>query len=211
MDMSVPRTVGPESFAQLVHYLEKGEAEARTDALFEGLFKAQHEVFELALGGAGLDAVLVRVATVLERVAAPARCSVSLFDAGGRLIQHAAPHLGPELRPAGEPNSSHVPGPIEAALVQGARVVACDFQIETRWPIYAGKALVRGLRACWAEPVACGEGRAVVALFHAEPAEPSARDDRALKAAALLAALAVKSCQRGPARGIFPQGQRRSH
>jgi hypothetical protein len=104
-----------------------------------------------------------------------------------------------------------VPGPIEAALLQKTRIVASDFQIETRWPIYAGKALVRGLRACWVEPVACGEGLAAVALFHAEPAEPDAKGDRVLKAAASLAAFAVKGAQRGPVRGIYPQGQRRSH
>src|SRR3712207_7590808 len=41
-----------------------------------------------------------------------------------------------------EPAPGHVPGPIEAALVEGRRMVASDFQIEPRWPIYAGKALV---------------------------------------------------------------------
>ena len=57
-----------------------------------------------------------------------------------------------------------------------------------------------------------GEGvAAVVALFHAEPAEPNGRDDRALKAAASLAALTVKGTRQRPARGIYPQGQRRSH
>jgi hypothetical protein len=51
----------------------------------------------------------------------------------------------------------------------------------------------------------------VIALFHAEAAEPNGRDDRALKAAASLAAFAVKGAQRGQTRGIYLQGHRRSH
>jgi hypothetical protein len=210
--MSAPRPVGPESFAKLAYCLDRGEApDPRADSLFESLFKAQAELFELVLGGAGLDDLLLRLATALDRVAAPARFSVSLFKAG-LLTHHAAPHLGAELKPAAEPSAASAPGPIESALVGGTRVVASDFQIETRWPIYAGKALVRSLRACWAEPVDAGEGvAAVVALFHAEPAEPNGRDDRALKAAASLAALTVKGTRQRSARGIYPQGQRRSH
>lgn len=210
--MSAPRPVGPESFAKLAHCLDRGEApDPRADSLFESLFKAQGELFELVLGGAGLDDLLLRLATALDRVAAPARCSVSIFKARV-LTHHAAPHLGAELKPAAEPSVANAPGPIESALVQRTRVVASDFQIETRWPIYAGKALVRSLRACWAEPVDAGEGlAAVVALFHAEPVEPNGRDDRVLKAAASLAALTVKGTQQRPARGIYPQGQRRSH
>jgi hypothetical protein len=210
--MSAPRPVGPERFAKLAHCLDRGEApDPRADSLFESLFKAQGELFDLVLAGAGLDDLLLRLATGLDRIAAPARCSVSLFKAG-RLTHHAAPHLGAELKPAAEPSGTNAPGPIETALVQRTRVVASDFQIETRWPIYAGKALVRSLRACWAEPVDAGEGlAAVVALFHAESAEPNGRDDRALKAAASLAALTVKGTQHRPTRGIYPQGQRRSH
>jgi GAF domain-containing protein len=213
--MSAPlRPVGPESFTQLARCLEMGKAnDPRVDSLFENLLKAQQEVLEFVLGGAGLDDVLVRLGTVLDRVMAPARCGISVYDkTAGRLTHHAAPHLWPELKPASEVSAAHAPGPIEAALVQGARIVACDFQIETRWPIFAGKTLVRGLRACWAEPADCGDGiAAVLALFHAEAAEPNAQDDRAMKAAAAVAAFAIKAARRGPARGIYGQGQRRSH
>src|SRR5687767_6379553 len=95
--MSAPRPVGPESFAKLAYCLDRGEApDPRADSLFESLFKAQAELFELVLGGAGLDDLLLRLATALDRVAAPARCSVSLFKAG-HLTHHAAPHLGAEL------------------------------------------------------------------------------------------------------------------
>jgi GAF domain-containing protein len=213
--MSAPlRPIGPESFAQLAHCLEVGAAhDPRVESLFENLFKAQQELFELVLGGAGLNDVLARLANVLDRVMAPARCGIALFDkTAGRLTHHAAPHLWPELKPSSEASAAQAPGPIEAALVQGGRIVASDFQIETRWPIFAGKALVRGLRACWAEPADCGDGvAAVIALFHAEPAEPNAKDDRALKATASMAACAIKATRRGQSRGIYSQGPRRAH
>jgi GAF domain-containing protein len=213
--MSAPRRpVGPESFTQLARCLETGAAhEPRVESLFENLLGAQQEVFGLMLGGAALNDILARLATVFDRVVAPARCSISLFDkTAGRLTHHAGPHLWPELKPSAEVSAAHAPGPIEAALVQGERIVAADFQIETRWPIFAGKALVRGLRACWAEPADCDDGIAVVlALFHAEPAQPSATDGRALKAAASMAAFAAKASRRGQSRGIYAQGPRRSH
>jgi GAF domain-containing protein len=213
--MSAPlRPVGPESFAQLALRLSKADAhDPRIESLFENLIKAQQEMLEPVLGGAGLGDVLARAALVLDRVLAPARCSISLFEGPARRLRdHAAPHLGPELKPASEPSPGHVPGPLEAALVQGARVVASDFQIEPRWPIYAGKALVRGLRACWAEPVDCGDGlTAVVALFQAEPAAPNAHDERLLKAVAAVIAFAIKASQRGPARGIYAQRSGRAH
>ena len=113
---------------------------------------------------------------------------------------------GPSSSPQPSPVGANAPGPIETALVQRTRVVASDFQIETRWPIYAGKALVRSLRACWAEPVDAGEGlTAIVALFHAEPAEPNGRDERVLRAAASIAGVTVKGTQHRPARGIYPR------
>jgi diguanylate cyclase (GGDEF)-like protein len=195
------RPIGPEAFAGLSSRLDGGTSRpsrfGRT--VFEDLLAGQQEIIGLVLGGAPLDDVLSRLAFVVGRIFAPARCGISVFDAtDGRLRHHTAPHLSVDLGPDSEPRRSQPAGPIEAALAQGARTVVPDFQVDPRWPLYGAKALVQGLRACWAEPTGtCGEGLAgVIALFHSEPCTPEAHDERALKAIASLIAFAVDATQR---------------
>jgi diguanylate cyclase (GGDEF)-like protein len=194
------RPVGPESFAGLTRRLDKAAVQPSRGgtALFENLLAGQQEVVDLVLGGAQLDEVLGRLALILGRVFAPSRCGISVFDARGHLCHHAAPHLSTELGPESEPAKTGPAGPVEAALVQRARTVVADFQVDSRWPIYGARALVQGLRACWAEPVGpCGEEfAAVVALFHFEPGTPNARDEEALEVVASLVAFAIAATQR---------------
>jgi diguanylate cyclase (GGDEF)-like protein len=91
--------------------------------------------------------------------------------------------------------------------VKGTRTIVSDFQTDPRWPTYAAKALVRGLRACWAEPTGkCGETfAAVVALFHPEPCTPNAQDERALKLIASLVAFAVAATEREQATRLISE------
>ena len=203
---SVRRLVGPESFERLSRLLDRAsEQPTRGYVHFEDLLRVQQEVIAHVLEGAGLDEVLNYLADGFNSAFAPARCGLFLFDSHtGRLRGHAAPGLDralgldgalhPDRKPGGEPAE----GPIEAALAQGARTVVADFQMDSRWPIFAAKALVRGLRACWAEPaVDCAKGlTAVLALFHPRPGEPDGTDERGLKAAASLVAFAIKATER---------------
>jgi diguanylate cyclase (GGDEF)-like protein len=193
------RRVGPESFEGLSRRLDGASERPGPggDALFEAFLTAQQEIIGFVFQGAKPEEVIDQLAILVSRLFTPARCSISLYDTKtGRLRRHAAPHLPDELAPKGELATGYLAGPIEAACRSGPIVVR-DFQFDSRWPIYGAKALVKGLRACWAEPADCGDGQAaMVALFHAGPREPSDTDKRALAAAASLIAFAIGAAER---------------
>jgi PAS domain-containing protein len=61
--------------------------------------------------------------------------------------------------------------------------VVCDWQADSRWPVYAGKALVHGFRSCWAEPIpVVGNSVIGVAVLHRrEPWKLNLADAHAFK------------------------------
>jgi len=195
----IRRPVGSEDFEELSRRLDK--ANKRTtggDALFDNLLAAQQEVIGYVLDGLKLKDIIDRLAIVLDRMFAPARCGLCLLNAKtGHLSWHAASGVGRELGPEGTHLATSPAGPIEAALAKDMPVIVGDFQRNPTWPNYGAKALVKGLRGCWVEPCPdCGEDRStVVVLFHDEPCLPDAEDERAMKAAASLAAFAIRATE----------------
>ncbi len=61
-----------------------------------GLFETQNDVIDLMASGAPLNAILLHIARLVERLAPPALCSIVLLDTDGRHLRAAAAPSLPE-------------------------------------------------------------------------------------------------------------------
>jgi diguanylate cyclase (GGDEF)-like protein len=169
----------------------------------EHFFQGQQALLDLVLRGASLDDVLTQLALMLERTFAPALCTLSLFPRhGDGPTRHASPSLGgtaADLVPAGnDGQANQPPSPAGTVARGGERVVVCDWQADSRWPGYAGKALVHGFRSCWAEPIpVVGNSVIGVAVLHRrEPWKLNLSDAHAFKLIVPFAGYIIATAQR---------------
>ena len=182
--MNVPYDLPRRSISETA----SGDPAASAEERLEHFFRGQQALLDLVLRGASIDEVLTQLAHVLERTFAPALCTLSLFPReGDNPPCHSAPSLGTaaaDLVPA--PNAGQAnqpPTPAGTVARSGERMVVCDWQVDSRWPVYAGKALVHGFRSCWAEPIpVVGNSVIGVAVLHRrEPWNLNLTDAHAFK------------------------------
>jgi two-component system cell cycle sensor histidine kinase PleC len=153
---------------------------------------------ELA-SGASLPAVLDSIVLALERMMPPSACSILLLDDEGALRHGAAPSLPTAYSAAID---GLEPGPLAGscgtAVYSGVPVIAVDVMIDLRWERFRDLAAEHGLRACWSSPVRCrGEVVGTFAVYHAEPYEPTPRDEELVRRFSHLASLAVEHDRAG--------------
>jgi PAS domain S-box-containing protein len=143
----------------------------------DDLLAASSEIIELIAASASLDDTLARIAIVVERLAAPALCSILLLDADGAHVRHgAAPSLPPSYTGAIDGVAiGPAAGSCGTAMYRRAPVVVRDIASDPLWVPWRALALEHGLRACWSLPIIdeAGPVLGAFALYHREPREPS--------------------------------------
>jgi signal transduction histidine kinase len=163
------------------------------DLADRALLEAQSEVAELIARNTALNETLTAIARTVERVAAPARCSI-LLVAGGQLRRGVAPSFPPsflrlvdglEIGPSGCSCGN--------AVARRARVIAKDTATDPLWAPYREVAEQYDIRACWSEPILDQHGTALgtFALYHRRPRDPSDIECRLLDAMARLVRIAL--------------------
>jgi PAS domain S-box-containing protein len=161
----------------------------------EDLLTAQGEIIELIAASASLGGTLARIAMVVERLAAPALCSILLLDADGVHIRHgAAPSLPPTyIRAIDGLQIGPETGSCGTAMHRRTAVVVRDIASDPLWAPYRDFALPHGLRACWSVPIIDDSGPVLgaFALYHREPREPSAAEWRTVGYMCRLVRLAI--------------------
>ncbi len=140
------------------------------------LLAAQSEIIELIAAGAPLSDTLDRITVQVERLAAPAMCSILLLEADRtRMRLASAPSLpaaynqaidGQQIGPAA--------GSCGTAMYRRAAVIVRDIASDPLWADYRDLALGHGLRACWSQPIIDNSGAVLgaFALYHRVPREP---------------------------------------
>ena len=124
-----------------------------------------------------------RIVLIAEDVFAPALCVISIVQRGGvnAVSDQAAVSMPLSLLNiiARQPE---VPDPTGHAILSGRRSIVTDFSTAPHWPEHAQRALMHGLRSCWAEPIPdCGDDLAGIAtLYFRDERRPDVYDERLL-------------------------------
>jgi PAS domain S-box-containing protein len=162
----------------------------------ERLASAEMQLLEMVAAETPLEAVLRRLALLVEDHCRGAVCGVMrVAEDGGSLHPLAGPSLPAAYLAA-----------IDGAAV-GARAGSCGTAVHRREPVFvvditsdplwasmAEPALGHGLRACWSAPVLAADGSvpATIALYFSEPRTPSDVDIRVVELAVSIARLAIE-------------------
>jgi hypothetical protein len=160
------------------------------------LIEGYSSVLETIARGGPLGAVLAELVRTTERLSRGMIGSVVLLDADGRRLRHgAAPNLPPaywraldglEIGPA--------VGSCGTAVYLGRQVIVADIANDALWKTFRSHALPHGLRACWSSPILCRAGKILgaFAMYYREVRRPDERDQRLVRAATYLAAVAIE-------------------
>jgi PAS domain S-box-containing protein len=138
---------------------------------------AQSEIIDAIAGGTQLRETLCNIALIVERLTAPAICTIHFLDPDGLHIrQGGAPSLpdsynavidGLTIGPAA--------GSCGTAAYRRRRVIVEDIANDPLWADYRRYALPLGLKACWSQPILDDAGTVLgmFALYYPEIKAPS--------------------------------------
>jgi len=161
----------------------------------EDLLAAQSEIVELIAASASLHETLARISVVVERLAAPALCSILLLGPDGVRMRHGAAPSLPEPYTRAIDGLAIGPGvgSCGTAMHRRTPVIVRDIASDPLWAPYRALALEHGLRACWSLPIIDDAGPVLgaFALYHREAREPSAAEWRLVSHMCRLVRLAV--------------------
>jgi signal transduction histidine kinase len=175
-----------------------GSAESEFDASdASALLQRQAQVLELVAAAAPVEQTLDAIILALEELIPGARCSVLLLDPTKSTLRHgAAPNL-PEkyLRAINGMRIGPRAGSCGTAAFLGERVVAVDVRSDERWTDYRQPAVESGLISCWSSPIAAPRGDIVgtFAVYHADPHQPTVREQRLVDRFTHLASVAIEN------------------
>ncbi|MES2296162.1 MAG: diguanylate cyclase [Pseudomonadota bacterium] len=161
--------------------------------------RSHRHVLEMLGRSAPLYAILEAVVLGVEATNPGMLCSVMMLDGEGRrLLMTAAPSLPEPLREAlhGMPIADGA-GSCGMAALECMRVVVDDIAVHPYWRdlrVVAGAAEVG---ACWSEPIRSTAGRLLgtFAIYHGQPAHPSAANIVLIEQSAQLAGVAIEQSQ----------------
>ncbi len=140
------------------------------------LLAAQSEIIELIAAGTSLPDTLNRIAAQVERLAAPAMCSILLLESDQLHMRlAAAPSLPPAYNQAIDGLAiGPLAGSCGTAMHRRAAVIVRDIASDPLWADHRDLALGHGLRACWSQPIIDDSGAVLgaFALYHRAPREP---------------------------------------
>jgi PAS domain S-box-containing protein len=160
------------------------------------LREVEQTVLEMTASGEPLDAVLGKLALMIEEQAPTTIASILLLDGDGKHLHHAAaPHL-PEVYTREIDGFMIGPraGSCGTAAYLRRAVFVADIDKDPLWHDYKHLALPQGLRACWSTPIFSSEGRVLgtFALYYREPRSPEATDLEIIARATHLAGIAIQ-------------------
>lgn len=183
-----------------VDVTERKQAEAALQASEEtrrrnqNWLAAQKEAFRAAMDGAALDVSLgILVAAAVEQEKGALRCAFYLADLESATLHHV---VGMTDAYAERVNGFEVSPESLAcgmAFASGQPVITPDVTREPRWRPWIWLARDFGYRACWFFPVETASGQLVgaLAMYFAEPREPTARDRELAAALTQTAAIII--------------------
>jgi PAS domain S-box-containing protein len=159
------------------------------------LTEERGKIIDLMAADPPLTETLTAIARMIERLAPPALCAISLLQPDGKhLRQGAAPGMPPEFNRAidGLEIGPSV-GSCGTAAYRKAPVIVTDIATDPLWEGPREFALSFGLRACWSMPVINQSGTVLgtIALYYRTPRRPSERDFGLLQPSTRLVLLAL--------------------
>ena len=165
--------------------------------------EVQYELLELIAKGASLEFCLERLCHVIERLFEGALCSISLLDADGIHLRHAAgPNLpGAYKRAIRSIKIGPVSGPCGIAAYRRAPVVVPDILKDPIWAEFQELALPLGLRSCASQPILDRDGQSIgtIALYRHKPYAPDLDDCHIIDAVCQLARIVIEHDRRAEA------------
>ncbi len=154
-------------------------------------------VLEALVRNEPLAAVLTHLTELIGSVLPGAIGSVLLLDADGKHLRRGAVSGLPEFfnLAVDDAEIGEGVGSCGTAAYRCTRVVVEDIAVDPLLENYRDLAAQANLRACWSEPILSSDSRVLgtFAVYFAEPHSFGADDDKLLRTAANLAALAIQS------------------
>lgn len=155
----------------------------------------QNQILSQISEGAELKTVLHNLVTQVEILHPQMLCSILLLDDDGKTLRHgAAPSLPDDYNQAidGVVIGAGV-GSCGTAAFSGKTVIVPDISKHPYWHLYRALADMAQVKACWSQPVKNAQGKVLgtFAIYHRQPAEPSAELLEKIKTYGNLAELAI--------------------
>ena len=143
-----------------------------------------------------LSAVLTHLTDLIGSVLPGAIGSILLLDADGKHLRLGEVSGLPEVLNQAIDGAAigEGVGSCGTAAFRGERVVVEDITLDPLWENYRDLVAETNLRACWSEPILSSDSRVLgtFAVYFTEPRSLVADDDKLLRTAANLAALAIQ-------------------
>ncbi|GAB4090541.1 diguanylate cyclase [Hydrogenophaga soli] len=159
--------------------------------------KAHDAMLDMVARGVDLPTILHSVVLQVEAEDPSAQCSILLLDDERKCLRTAAAPNLPSFYSQAIDGVLIGPsvGSCGTAAYTGQRVIVEDIATSSLWTDYASLAESAHLRACWSEPILSSHGKVLgtFAIYHAEPAVPSATDIKRIASAANLCAVAIEN------------------
>lgn len=165
----------------------------------EAFLLDQQIIMEMIIRDASLQAILHKLAEVVEAQNGRAHCTILLTESDG---QHLSVIAAPSLAKAYVNALRHVPiGPLSGscgtAAYLGETVIVEDIASDPLWENYRYLTLEYGLQACWSMPIFDSRHRVLgtFAMYYSTPEAPSDEDQRLVASAVHLASFAIERKQ----------------
>ncbi len=162
----------------------------------EHLMSLQAEILEMVAKGIPLDETLASLCAIAESESSTWRCSLMLVDADGYLVTTSAPSLPGDFAAAiGQIPIGEGVGTCGTAAARRSTVITADIATDPSWNAYQGAAERYDLRSAWSTPLltnATGAVLGTLAMYGAEPGEPTEEHVRFVKSLARLAEIAIE-------------------
>lgn len=156
---------------------------------------ARRRLSEMLEAGASLERGLTEIVELVEGQSSGMICSILLVEADGRHFRSGA---APNLPAAYNALFQDVVigegvGSCGTAAFRKELVIVGDIETDPLWANYKEFALPHGLRACWSSPIFLGtQVVGTFACYYKEPRTPGSEELRTIRAAAELAAEAIR-------------------
>ncbi len=165
------------------------------DALRDG----QAQILEMIAVSAPLEAVLDRLARLVESQLSGIFVSILLLDKDGTHLRHGAAPSLPEAYTKAIDGVRVGPGvgSCGASVHRRETVVVADIMGDPLWRDYRELAAAHGLRSCWSTPILSHHGAVLgtFAMYSATVREPAAAETRLVDVATRIAGIAIERKQ----------------
>ncbi|HEY0921628.1 sensor domain-containing diguanylate cyclase [Rheinheimera pacifica] len=155
----------------------------------------QNQILSQISEGTELKSILHTLVTQVELLHPEMLCSILLLDEDGKALHHgAAPSLPDKYNKTLDGITIGMGvGSCGTAAFTGETVIVTDINTHPYWQPYQALAQLADVGACWSQPVKNAQGKVLgtFAIYHHQPATPSAEQLNIIKAYSNLAELAI--------------------